>query len=82
MPDVGLHEPRAALDGGRCGFDACRAIIDALPGLLFPGAAAVLEVGAGQAGAVGAIAEAAGFRVSARADLAGIARAIILHEAP
>ncbi len=83
MPDVGLHEPRAALDGGRCGFDAYRAIIDALPAAaVAAGRRRCWKLGAGQSGAVGAIAEAAGFRVSARADLAGIARAIILHEAP
>ncbi len=82
MPEVGLHEPRAALDGGNGGLIAYRAIIAALPGLLMPSGAAVLELGAGQSGAVGAIAEAYGLRVETRADLSGIARAMILHASP
>jgi release factor glutamine methyltransferase len=34
MPEVALHEPPAALDGGACGLTAFRAIIAALPRLL------------------------------------------------
>jgi len=82
MPEVGLHEPRCALDGGICGLAAYRAIIDALPRLLTPSGSAVLELGAGQSGAVGALADAAGFRSETRADLAGIARAMILRTSP
>jgi release factor glutamine methyltransferase len=82
MPDVGLHEPRAALDGGDCGLTAYRAIISALPRLLLPSGAAVLELGAGQAAAVASIAAAAGFRTETRPDLSGIARAMILHASP
>ena len=82
MPDVGSHEPRAALDGGRSGLTAYRAIVGALPGLLRPAGVAVLELGAGQFDAVAAIAGSAGFRSEARPDLSGIARAIILHASP
>jgi release factor glutamine methyltransferase len=82
MPDVALHEPRAALDGGIGGLTAYRAIISALPGLLSASGSAVLELGAGQAGAVAALGVEAGFRAETRADLSGIARAIILHGSP
>jgi release factor glutamine methyltransferase len=82
MPDVALHEPYLALDGGKCGLTAYLAIIAALPRLLTPSGAAVLELGAGQFDAVGAMAEAAGFRVTTRPDLAGMTRAIILHASP
>jgi release factor glutamine methyltransferase len=82
MPDVAGHEPLAALDGGVCGLSAYRAIITALPGLLAPAGAAVLELGAGQSGAVASIAEAAGFRCEFRPDLSGTLRAIILRPGP
>jgi release factor glutamine methyltransferase len=76
MPEVAYHEPRAALDGGADGLDAYRAILPALPALLAPGGVAVLELGAGQAGAVAALA--AGFRTATRRDLGGIERALVL----
>lgn len=82
MPDVALHEPHTALDGGNCGLTAYRAIIAALPQLLAPSAAAVLELGAGQFDPVGEIAAEAGFLIDARADLAGVTRAIILRASP
>jgi len=82
MPDVAWHEPYTALDGGKCGLAAYRAIIAGLPQLLMPSGAAVLELGAGQFDPVSRIAQAAGFRVDARRDLAGITRAIILHTSP
>ena len=82
MPDVARHEPRTALDGGKCGLTAYRAIIAALPHLLTPSGAAVLELGAGQFDAVCKIAQAAGFRIDGRRDLAEITRAIILHASP
>jgi release factor glutamine methyltransferase len=82
MQDVAAYEPRTALDGGSCGLAAYRAIIAALPRLLSPRGAAVLELGAGQSDAVGDISKAAGFRVELRADLSGTARAMILHTTP
>ena len=80
--EVAAHEPGAALDGGGCGLTAYHAIIASLPRILAPSGAAVLELGVGQFDAVAAIAGAAGFRATARADLSGIARAIILHPSP
>jgi release factor glutamine methyltransferase len=79
MPEVALHEPRAALDGGTDGFDAYRAIVPRLPGLLGADGFAVLEVGAGQAGPVAAMARAVGLRAAAHLDLAAIPRAIVLE---
>lgn len=78
MPDVALHEPRLALDGGPDGLDAYRRIIPGLPALLTPSGHAVLEVGAEQAEAVSAFGRQAGFHADTRADLAGIARCIVL----
>ncbi len=78
-PSVAHFEPAGALDGGADGLTAYRAIVPALPGLLAPAGLAVLEVGAGQAADVAALAAAAGLRARTRADLAGIARAIVLE---
>jgi release factor glutamine methyltransferase len=80
MPEVAMHEPMLALDGGADGLQAYRSIVAALPGLLAPGGVAVLELGQGQAPAVIAMARAAGLDgPPARCDLAGIARAQALH---
>lgn len=79
MPEVALHEPRSALDGGPDGFDAYRAIIGRLAGLLAPDGLAVLELGAGQAASVDKMAVSAGFVGTVHLDLAGIARVIVLR---
>ncbi len=80
MPEVGRHEPASALDGGADGLAAYREIIPALPAMLAPGGCAILELGQGQASAVGGLANAAGFTcIGARADLGGIARAILMR---
>ncbi len=80
MPEVSRFEPARALDGGADGLMAYRAIIGALPGLLAPGGVAVLELGLGQGAAVRALAQDAGYRrISARCDLAGIERALIIE---
>ena len=81
MPEVAEHEPASALDGGSDGFDAYRAIIPALPGLLSPAGVAVLELGIGQAPAVAAIARQSGLASVTQADLAGVARALLLRNA-
>ncbi len=78
-PEVARFEPRAALDGGADGLDAYRAVIADLPLLLAPGGVAILELGAGQAGAAAALAAARGLAVRALApDLGGIPRALVL----
>jgi release factor glutamine methyltransferase len=79
---VAAHEPRAALDGGASGLTAYRDIIATLPRILAPSGIAVLELGAAQFEAVAGIADAAGYRVSARSDLSGTPRAMILRPPP
>jgi len=80
MPEVARHEPRSALDGGTDGLAAYRHLAAILPGLLAPGGAAVLELGAGQRQAVQALARGAGLVPSAcRMDLGGVERALVLR---
>ena len=79
MPEVALHEPGSALDGGPDGYDAYRTIIQRLGSLLTPDGVAVLELGVGQANVVGDLARAAGLVVRFHRDLAGIERAISLR---
>jgi release factor glutamine methyltransferase len=83
MPEVALHEPVSALDGGPDGLDAYRLLLPMLTGFLAPAGIAVLELGQGQADSVAALAHAAGFAPPAlRADLAGIPRAMVLRIDP
>lgn len=78
-PEVAQHDPALALDGGPDGLDAYRAIIPALPGLLAPGAAALLEIGFDQASAVRDLAGKAGLAVATVAlDLAGHDRMVVI----
>lgn len=80
MPEVAKHEPRSALDGGEDGLAAYRVIAEALPALLLPGGAAVIELGQGQRGAVESLALGAGLALGGcRADLGGIDRALVLR---
>lgn len=80
MPEVAEYEPATALDGGADGLDAYRTVIGALRRRLSPGGVAVLELGVGQAEPVAALAAAAGFAPpTLRADLGGIARAMVLR---
>jgi len=79
QPEVALHEPRRALDGGPDGLDAYRTLLNRLPNLLHPGGTAILELGAGQAPAVIALAQ--GWTTTTRQDLSGTERALVLHRA-
>ena len=80
MLEVAQYEPVQALDGGADGLDAYRLIVADLPRLLRPQGRAVLELGQGQAPAVGALAVAAGLDVlGTHADLGGVERALILQ---
>ncbi len=77
MPEVAWYEPLLALDGGQDGLAAYRAIIASLSGLLAAGGLAILELGAGQADPVTAIARDAGMVAGTpRRDLGGIGRAL------
>jgi len=82
MPEVSGHEPRRALDGGADGLAAYRAIVRAMPALMAPGGAAILELGRGQADQLRTLVQAAGLHhIGAEADLAGIPRAAKLCHA-
>jgi release factor glutamine methyltransferase len=75
--EVREHDPRLALDGGADGLDAYRALAPQIARLLAPKGWFFLEVGAGQADDVEAIAAEAGLAELARfADLAGVARVV------
>jgi release factor glutamine methyltransferase len=77
--EVRDHDPLPALDGGSDGLAAIRAILADLPRLLAVDAAAFLELGAGQRGAVARLAIGAGFAPEFVADLAGIDRVAVLR---
>lgn len=79
MPEVAEYEPHLALDGGSDGLKCYREIAAQLPKHTREGSIVALEVGAGQIDAVQAIFEDHGFRaMGVKADLAGIARCLIL----
>ena len=79
--EVRDHEPGVALFAGADGLDAYRIIAPQLPALLAPGGAAILEIGATQAGSVTALLEAQGFAVALRHDLGGNPRALVASHA-
>ena len=78
QPEIALYEPREALDGGPDGLDVYRKLLPGALGLLREDGFAAVEVGAGQANLVRALAESAGFRESEIVrDLAGIERVVL-----
>ncbi len=81
-PEVRLHEPRVALDGGRDGFDALRALLPEAARALRPGAWLGLEVAAGQAPEVARLCAGGPFgELRVRPDLAGIERVVLARRA-
>ena len=82
-PEVRDYDPAVALDGGSDGLDGYRAIAADARRLLAPGGRLIVELGAGQEGAVRALFTKAGLTVGkARDDLSGIARALSVTIAP
>lgn len=78
-PEVRLFEPLAALDGGPDGLDAYRSLAALLPRVMRPGAAALLELGQGQAGLVEPLYQ--NLTVDRVApDLGGIPRVLVLKK--
>ena len=77
-PTVRDHEPAGALFAGPEGLDDYRMLIPQLPGLLQGGGVAMVEIGAGQADQVSAIAARAGFAVTLHRDLGERPRALEL----
>jgi release factor glutamine methyltransferase len=82
--EVRDHDPRLALDGGSDGLDAYRALIPQAAALLGPGGALIVEAGQGQAGEIETLMTAAALTVDrpAKADLAGIPRAVAARKMP
>jgi release factor glutamine methyltransferase len=81
-PEVRAHDPLTALAGGEDGLDPYRVLAPAAARLLRPGGHVVFEVGQGQADAVAELATASGLVLcERRADLGGIARAVVLGKA-
>jgi release factor glutamine methyltransferase len=77
LPPEVRAEPMLALDGGADGLRLLSRLVEDAPGLLAPGGALALEIGAGQAEATAALLAGAGFvEVSTRLDLSGIARVV------
>ena len=78
-PEVRNFDPRGALDGGRDGLAAYRAIAADAARLLAPGGWLAVEIGAGQAGAVATILAGGGLTVAGapRPDLAGRPRVVV-----
>ncbi|HXL98728.1 MAG TPA: peptide chain release factor N(5)-glutamine methyltransferase [Rhizomicrobium sp.] len=71
-------EPRSALDGGRDGVEAYRALAPIIAARLAPNGRAFLEIGAGQGEAVSAILAANGLETMRIApDLAGVPRCVV-----
>lgn len=76
-PDVREYEPRQALDGGPGGLAVLGELFTQAPSRLAPGGVVVVEIGAGQDGAVCALCERSGWRiVDVRRDLQGWARVV------
>ncbi|MGJ4912479.1 peptide chain release factor N(5)-glutamine methyltransferase [Bradyrhizobium sp. SZCCHNS3002] len=78
--EVRSHDPLRALDGGKDGLDAYRALIPQAAALLRPGGAVIVEVGLGQSDGVAALMVRAGLAADSstiRADLAGIPRTVM-----
>ena len=73
------YEPHLALDGGADGLAVIRRLVPLAAQHLLPGGRLLIEVGAGQSGAVENVLEQAGFDASTvhtRADLAGTPRGV------
>ena len=71
-------EPRLALDGGKDGLDAVRAIVAMAPKLLAPDGLLALEIGSKQGASVAKLMQAAGFSdVQIKKDAAGLERIAI-----
>lgn len=77
-PQVRDFEPATALFAGPEGLDDYRVLLPQLRGLMSEAALAVIEIGANQADSVAPLAEASGYCVELRRDLAGRARALLL----
>jgi len=80
QPEIALHEPQLALDGGPDGLQSHRAIVAGAGRHLAAGGALMLEIGADQRAAVNALAAQAGCYDEARClqDYTGCDRVMVL----
>lgn len=77
MPEVRRHEPLGALDGGADGLSFYRRIAAQAPAYLRRGAYLFFEIGCGQAQAVAALMQEAGFvQIEVLKDYAGLDRVV------
>ena len=77
-PEVRLHEPRVALDGGAAGLERIEALIGGLRERLLPGGGILLEVGHAQAEQVSRWLTAAGLsEIAVETDVAGVERFVV-----
>jgi release factor glutamine methyltransferase len=76
QPEVILHEPHLALDGGADGLDCIRHLINISPSYLRPGGVWLIEMMAGQADTVRELLQNQGsyYNIQIHSDLAGIER--------
>jgi len=82
-PEVRRFDPHCALDGGADGLDGYRAIAADARRLISPSGILVVELGAGQRAPVTTLFEAAGLVVvTARTDLSGMPRALVVRALP
>ena len=82
-PEVRLHDPALALDGGADGLERYREIIGDLPRLIDEDTVVVFEVGFDQAGGVAALLEAHGFNIERVArDVGGHERVVAARLGP
>ncbi|MDR1922015.1 MAG: peptide chain release factor N(5)-glutamine methyltransferase [Candidatus Adiutrix sp.] len=81
MPDVGLHEPHLALDGGREGLGLIGRLLASAPDHLLPGGRVLLEIWPDSLPALERSAAEAGFVPAGEVirDLAGQARIVVLR---
>lgn len=83
MPEVLNHDPLVALDGGRDGLRAYRALATEAPRLIGARGHMVIEIGAGQADAVTSLfTRVQPLSVTTAADLTGRPRALHIRPAP
>ncbi len=82
--EVRDHDPHKALDGGRDGLDAYRALVPQAATLLKEGGSLVVEAGLGQSRQIEHFMMQAGMKVTGppKVDLAGIPRAIAAQKMP
>ncbi len=84
LPLPTTYEPALALDGGPDGLAVIGRLLDRLPGVLSPDGVALLEIGADQGTAIGALVgeRLAGWSCRVEADLAGLPRVAVVTRGP